>query len=226
MIIPNPLKIITNLDIALDYWQVYDPNNTKVNYRFNNEPITEKIIIFSDLNSNIYGMLKTIEPYSIRYIAYMIHNLTNEFYTNKYIITPYEQFISFLDLSQDIQADYNLYLQSLYLIYKDNSRNIEEKRKLLFNYMQYNINIEEINETVVLFNLPLVYYAYHNYLLYLETNDIKYLPIVILLRGLLYKYADQLFSDNKFNLEITVKNYTVKNNKLLDIVNYCKQLFY
>lgn len=226
MLIPNPNKLITSLDIAIDYWGHYKSEDN-VNYRYNKEPyIQNKQIVISDLKSNIYGVLKDNDtPISIKYITTMIHNLCNELSTNRYYVVPFEQLISFLDISQYLYADYNLYALSIKLTQenKDISYLLDKPVNIIVS-KNYNIErLEKIHKNLIYYNLPIIYYAIHNYEQYLNTKDQRYLPIPILFRKLLFDYID-IFTIDKVNDKKDIKVNFVENspNYLDNIVNYFK----
>lgn len=225
VIIPNPKKILNNINIVLEYWNTYKSENN--NYRYNNDALYLKSIIFADLESNIYAALKEITNINnfdnikllfelqTRYIAYMIHNLTNEFYTDRYIVTPFEQFLSFLDLSQYIYADYKNFIKLIEFIinYKEQifiNKNYSDitLHKKLYEFISNNMP-DIINNTLYIdtkddftytqltyYNFPLIYYALHNLEKFIETKNILYLPIVILLRYPLNNYIQYIYINN------------------------------
>lgn len=249
MLIPNPKKLIKDLNIAIDYWGKYKDTTIVPNYIYMvDEPyIEDKQCLISDLKSNIYTVFKyDTQPYILKYITTMIHYLCNEYQSNMYYVTPFEQLISFLDISQYLYCDWDLYLAIINILYKQDIQNKEYEinkllisKQLLFKLNTYYIPEKEEYDFVLYFNLPVLYYALYKYELFVKTNDYKYLPIIILFRKLLQDYGSLFLLDIDLqyktelqqkmfncimNIEtIEVINKTMENNKtLLKIADYLK----
>lgn len=250
MLIPNPKKLVKNLDIAIEYWGKYKDTSVIPNYVYMiDEPFIEnKHCLIVDLKSNIYGVFKSeTQPYILKYITSMIHYLCNEYQANTYYTVPLEQLISFFDISQYLYCDWDLYFAIVNILYKTDIQNKEDRinnlllnRGILFKLNAYYIPDKEDYEFALYFNLPLLYYALYKYEMFVNTNDYRYLPIIVLFRKLLHDYAklflldidlqhktelqDSLYNCIMGNKQLEIVDKTeFHNTSLLKLVNYVKE---
>lgn len=248
MLMPNPKKLVNNLDIAIEYWGKYKDTTIIPNYIYMvEEPYIEnKHCLIVDLKSNIYGVFKyDLQPYVLKYITSMIHYLCNEYQSNIYYTVPFEQLVSFFDISQYLYCDWDLYFAVVNMLYKNDVQDKESElnkllldKELLFKLNTYYIPEKEDYEFVLYFNLPVLYYALYKYELFVNTNDYRYLPVIILFRKLLQDYGklflldiDLQYNTNlQKNIFDCIMNATIQivdkteyqNKSLLKIVNYIK----
>ena len=175
----------------------------------------------------------------------MIHYLCNEYQSNIYYTVPFEQLVSFFDISQYLYCDWDLYFVVVNILYKNDVQDKESElnkllldKELLFKLNTYYIPEKKDYEFVLYFNLPVLYYALYKYELFVNTNDYRYLPVIILFRKLLQDYGklflldiDLQYNTNlQKNIFDCIMNATIQivdkteyqNKSLLKIVNYIK----
>lgn len=236
MLLPNPKKLIKDLDVAIEYWGRYKDTTIVPNYIYMvDKPfIEDKHCLIVDLKSNIYGVFKyDTQPYVLKYITSMIHYLCNEYQANTYYTVPLEQLIAFFDISQYLYCDWDSYFAIVNILFKDQFQNKEHElnkllldKAILFKMNAYYIPEKENYDFALYFNLPVLYYVLYSYESFVNTNDYKFLPLVILFRKLLQDYGKLFLLDIelRFKTELQKNLFDcIMNNKKIEIIDRTEQ---